>query len=356
MNVILCERAYFDSGWCKQILQGLKNELKKRRLEYTVIFELDGEPSFDNMYFIIGSDYRFMSDSVKRANRYGITPIVIFNQLNHIISGRYHSVSSDIGGSVAALVNWLKKRNKQSICLYGVNPESVSDISRSKRYTEISEMGRIFYNNASLSACFEDFIKSGENFDAVICTNDFAAISLVKNLMKRSPELLEKTDIISCSGSFISKYFGDVIRSLDINLTSLGANAYRVARAAQAGENISEISITVKWSMDFGDGEAASEYEDIKGEPNAFYDDGELTALMNIDKLIEKSDDTDKRIIGMLLDGRTYMDIADVCHLSEQSVKYRVKQYCEICCVSNRRELVLMLSEYRITGNDGSRA
>ncbi len=349
MNIILCEKSYFESNWCRQILSGLKNELKKRRLEYKVVFEIEND--LDNtILYIIGSDYRWMSNSVYSANSQGVTPIVIFNQLDHIIAGRYHSVSSDISGMVSSLVEWLKSRNKCNICLYGINPLSVADIGRTQSYLRSStESGRTFFNNGSLKKCFDDFIKSGEIFDGVICTNDYAAVSLVKNLLKHDEALLKKMDIISCSRSAISDFYSEYIRSVDVNFSSLGANAYAVSRTVAHGENISEISLTVKWDMTFGNGSSIPEYSCVHIESDGFYDDEELADLFKIDRLLEMCDELDKKIIALLLADKTYMEIADECHLVEQSVKYRVKGYTEICELKNRKELISLLNMYGIT-------
>ncbi len=345
MNMILCEKAYFESSWCKQILTGLKGELKKRRIPYKVVFHLEAT---EDSYFVIGSDYQWMASAVSKLNAKQVTPIVIFNQLNHILPGTYHSVSSDVGGSVTALIRWLKSKNKQNICLYGVNPKSISDISRSQSYTKTFEMGKIFYNSGSLKQCFLDFANCEETFDAVICTNDFAAISLVKNLRELHDDKFQNLEIISCSETSISACFTDVIKSVNINLTSLGTNAYQVLRASLKGENISEISITVKWDMEFRTEPIIISKDEETDVPDHFYMDKELSDLMYIDKLIEKCDDTDKQILRLLLSGDTYFDIAEACHIAEQSVKYRVKQYIEICRLKNRKELIGLLKEYHI--------
>ncbi len=348
MNFILCEKSYFESNWCRSILSGLKSELKKRRIEYKVVFEL-GDIAPETVLFIIGSDFRWMSNAVFSANSKGITPIVIFNQLDHMISGRYHSVSSDISGSISSLVEWLRSRNKCSICLYGINPSSVADISRAQSYLRsFSGSGATFFNNGSLKKCFEDFISSGEVFDGVICTNDYAAISLVKNLLRRDKALLERMDIISCSRSAISEFYSEYIRSVDVNFQSLGANAYAISRTLAHGENISEISLTVKWDMSFCNDGMLSECSGAHIEADGFYDDGELADLLKIDRLLERCDELDRKIIDLLMKDKTYMEIADECHLVEQSVKYRVKGYTEICSLKGRRELISLLGEYYV--------
>ncbi len=349
MNIILCEKNYYESNWCRQILLGLKNELKKRRMEYKLIFEFE---TFDKatILYVIGSDYRWMSEAVYHANTRGITPIVVFNQLDHIINGRYHSVSSDIGGSISSLIEWLKAENKDHICLYGINPTSTSDISRTESYfRRFTEGGRTFFNNGSLQKCFSDFMESGECFDAVICTNDFAAISLVKNLLAFDSAALPSLTIISCSKSALSDCFAPYIKSVDINFTSFGINAYAISRILAHGENISEIALTVKWDMTFGGKAPIPESPHLLFDDNGFYEDPELAALLKLDRLWEGCDILDKKLLRLLLLEKTYAEIAEECHLAEQSVKYRIKQYLAICELKKRKELLSLLREYHIT-------
>ncbi len=349
MNIILCEKNYFESNWCLQILQGLKSELKKRRMEYELLFDFQAFES-DTTLYVIGSDYRWISSAVANANSMGITPIVVFNQLDHIINGRYHSVSSDINGTVVSLLEWLKTENKKNICLYGINPSSVSDIGRSESYFRLfSEKGRSFVNSGSFEKCFADFRNSGECFDAVICTNDLAAVSLVRHLLETDPVALQGMTVVSCSKSAISECFGAYIRSVDINFTSFGTNAYAISRIVNHGQNISEIALTVKWDMNFDVEVPLCEGTRISLDDNGFYEDPELAQLLKLDRLLEHCDAIDKRIIGLLLADRTYAEIAEECYMAEQSVKYRVKQYLEICGLKNRRELIALFNDYHIT-------
>ncbi len=349
MNIILCEKNYYESNWCRQILHGLKNELKKRRMEYELIFEFEVFDQ-DVILYVIGSDFRWMSEAVCHANACGITPIVVFNQLDHIINGKYHSVSSDIGGSVTSLIEWLKAENKDHICLYGINPSSISDISRTESYfRRFAEGGRTFFNSGSLQKCFEDFREGGELFDAVICTNDFAAISLVKNLLAYDSTVLESLTVISCSKSALSDCFAPYIKSVDINFTSFGTNAYAISRILAHGENISEIALTVKWDMTFGEKIPVPESPHLLFGDNGFYEDPELAALLKLDRLWEGCDALDKKLLRLLLSEKTYAEIAEECHLAEQSVKYRVKQYLAICELKNRKDLLSLLREYHIS-------
>ncbi len=348
MNIILCEKNYFESNWCRQILSGLKNEFKKRRMEYEILFEPVPLPG-DTMLYVIGSDYHWMSEAVCHANAHGITPIVVFNQLHHGISGRYHSVSSDINGTLRSLMDGLRAEGKRKICLYGINPSSASDIGRSESYfNHLTESGKAFVNSGSLQKCFDDFLQSGEDFDTVICTNDLAAVSLVKHLMEQDRARLEQLTIVSCSRSAISACYGTRIRSVNVNFTSFGTNAYAISRIIAHGQNIAEVALTVQWDMSFGDTPSPAREAHHAREDNGFYEDPEFAALLKLDRLLEGCDALDKRIIGAMLEDKTYAEIAEMCYMAEQSVKYRVKHYIEVCRLQNRRELLALLNAYHI--------
>ena len=76
------------------------------------------------------------------------------------------------------LVELLRGRGHGRIALYGVNPQSVSDESRMDSYLAAlgGEDGRrhVFFNSGSLENCFEQFMARAQQYDAVICANDFA--------------------------------------------------------------------------------------------------------------------------------------------------------------------------------------
>lgn len=56
MNVILCEDFFEESIWCQKIYNGLKNELKKRRISYSKTSDPKAISCNDTVY-IIGSSY-----------------------------------------------------------------------------------------------------------------------------------------------------------------------------------------------------------------------------------------------------------------------------------------------------------
>ncbi len=149
--------------------------------------------------------------------------------------------------------------------------------------------------------------------------------------------------------SALSDCFASYIKSVDINFTSFGVNAYAISRILAHGENISEIALTVKWDMTFGGKTPVSESPHLRLDDNGFYEDPELAALLKLDRLWEGCDALDKKILRLLLSEKTYAKIAEECHLAEQSVKYRVKQYVEICALKNRKEFLSLLREYHIT-------
>ena len=181
MYRLMLEPAYAESVWCKQIVQGLIGELKKRREDHA----LEGTPATGDTVFIIGSQPHWLSGALCRCNELGIVPILLCNSQRKLPGGRYHCVCSDISGSMRQLTAGLKQRHGNRLALYGINPDSVGDHSRQAAFCLECADGQLFINEGSLARCYERFIARQEAFDAVICTNGFAAISLYRRLRQK---------------------------------------------------------------------------------------------------------------------------------------------------------------------------
>ena len=138
-------------------------------------------------------------------------PILISNEGSQRFDCRYSTVCSDVMSSMHDLVQWLYSRNCHRVGLYGVNPKSISDMSRLRAYqaaiAPVSSL--IYYNQTSLRKCFEELSTQKPWPDALICTNGFAAISLVRRLKAEQPEVFENLLIVSCQESALAGYYAE---------------------------------------------------------------------------------------------------------------------------------------------------
>ena len=80
--------------------------------------------------FIIASDREWTISAITQLNQYEIKPILICNQSEKLSGCIYSCVCSDINASMKNLLDTLKTKDKSRIALYGINNDSISDISR----------------------------------------------------------------------------------------------------------------------------------------------------------------------------------------------------------------------------------
>ena len=349
---ILLEPKYSKSFWCKKLYESLAEQLRYKRISFYEIY--DQVFSETETVFIIASNRKWIISSIKQLNKIGIHPILISNQSEEFPQCIYNSVCSDINTSMKNLFDKLQVLNKNKIALYGINTESSSDLSRVDGlldwFTHDFDSIQIFRNNGSLENCFNDFYSHVDEFDTIICANDFAAISLIKRLDKIEPKKLKKLHIISCAQSPISKYYRNYIDSINLNFEQYGKAAVYVFNAINKHKYISRLSLKVLWTFDEDNSSllATKNTCDFTLEPidNLFYDDPELNEMLIVEKALAYSNETERKILMFLINGYTVEKISELCYLSQEAIKYKINKIVANSGAENKNDLILKLKNY----------
>lgn len=352
MIAILTEPAYSDSIWCKQLLQSFKDRLKQKRIPFHEVSDRVDET--DDGVFILASDYHWIKATVTRLNAAGIKPILICNQAEPIHGCDYSCVCSDIGGSMKYLLGELKAAGRTRVALYGMNTSSISDIGRvdglfAFKDDSFNEM-RIFPNNGSLQNCFAEFFREYKSFDAVICANDFAAVSLVRNLLEKAPAALGNLKILSCAQTQLSAYYKDRITSVNMHFEQYGKAAVFLYETLKTHPYMAGMTVTVSWN---DENEKTPQHKTVTSVDEqsglAFYADGEMRDMLTTEQILNTCSDTDRLILFSLADGATLEETASRCFLTEGGVKYRIRRILAACGIADRATLLELLKKYLVT-------
>lgn len=351
MVSIITEPAYSASIWCNELFKSLTERLRHKRIPF---LKVSGElPENQDGVFLIASDYNWIKTTVKNLNLAGIKPILICNQSENIPGCAYSCVCSDIAGSMKYLLDELKSSGKTRVALYGVNTGSVSDIGRvdglfTYKDESFSKM-RIFANLGSLQECFREFIKEYKEFDAVICSNDFAAISLVRNLKTFAPDALDKLKILSCAKTKLSSFYKDTVTSVDMNFEQYGEAAVFIYEKLKTHPYFSGMTVTVKWKTeDKKEPEKNPPILDDRQSGTEFYSDSELKELLTAEKILNILSETDIRIISSLKSGLTIEQTAEKSNLTIGGVKYRLKRILDESGLNDKSEILSVIDKYTI--------
>lgn len=356
MILIMVEPSYSNSIWCQNLVDGLVAELKLKRIAFRFISSVDELDDKCHFIYVIGSVSGWVRGVLESCDRAGIYPILLSNQTFHRFPIRYSAVCSDTANSIKHLVSTLRSMGRLRIALYGVNPNSIPDESRKTCFLAAQNghgLEDIFVNDGSLEQCYLDFRNRSSDYDAVICANDFAAISLVRNLSRDDPEELERLSVIGCAETRLTEFYGKHILSIRVNFREYGRAAVTLLDTLRRNPYLSNIVMAIRW--DFSPlntlqapvpHQPPSQLPQIPEVGDTFYADQELRDMLRLEQLLNECDNVDKAMIRYLVAGESYEVIADRCFVTVSTVKYRIRKMLSISQSSNRAALVALVREY----------
>lgn len=356
MILVFVETTYANSIWCQNLIDGLVAELKLKRISFRFISSLEELDARCPFLYVIGSSSEWVRAVLEASTHKGIYPILLCNQAFHELDMTYSTVCSDTSGSMQHLVDTLHSVGRSRIAMYGVNPHSVSDDSRQKAFhaaTRQQNRQDVFVNNGSLEYCFCQFRGRISEYDAVICANDFAAISLVRNLLREAPEELDRLLVIGCAETRLTEYYNDHVLSIRVNFLEYGRAAVMLLESLKRNPYLSHIVMAIRW--DFSPLTTLRKLAAVKTEAcpasipepkDVFYQDRELDNMLRLERLLNECDDLDREVIGSLLQGEPYESISERCFVTVSTIKYRVRKMISLSKAESRSDLLRLLREY----------
>ncbi len=352
MVAILRDAIYAQSLWGQRLYQSLVEELRQKRIPFCDITETC--PADCDAVFVIATDPAWTKAVIRQLNDAGRRPILLCNQTENLGGCVYSAVCSDVNTSMKNILDTLKAQKKTRVALYGVNFRSLSDISRVNtlfcwREDAFATMD-VFENEGSLEQCFDTFFPHVAEFEAVICANDFAALSLVKRLRQKAPDVLEKLTVISCAETNIATAYRQYITTLHMHFELYGKAAVYIYESLGKRPYLTGMTVNVAWDLDANAPSTvvADAVITLPVTEDAFYADPELHAMMIAERALGTADDIDRVILQSICNGKNYSETADTCFMAESSVKYRVKRLISQSGAADKTALVTALKEHGI--------
>ncbi len=351
MIKILIDPIYSSSVWCENLKHSLVSELKKKRISFKFTDSCE-TLSADDSVFIISSDRDFTFNTIAILNSRNIQPILICNQNDALVGLNYSCVCSDIYGTIKSIFISLKQKGKKHPAMFGINKKSLSDMSRLESAlhfgNEFPNGIQVFYNDGSVSNCFEQFEKDSDKFDSIVCANDFVAISFLRHAQESFGEKLHDLIIYSCAKSEISELYHGQFISPRTNYQDFGKAAVYIYEKTLKHKFMSNITIRICDPIDTGVSEHSAEnpYQKDQLESDAFYKDPEIREMICIEKLLCNCDEIDRKIIRLMQENISHDDICSLCFLSANGLKYRIRRILTDCDFRDKKDLIDITLKY----------
>lgn len=352
----LGDPTYQKSNWYNNILKGLIDIKRQKRFSLMLLNELEDlekiEITDEDALFVIGTNSTWLQLVIPKCESYFQNRVIVLgNHNSRNRMGQYSVVTQNISHDIQLLYTYLASYNRKNIALYGINPESTSDAFRKECFLALgNNEENIFYNVGSLTKCCEHFLSKSEKYNAVICANDYAAISLIR-FFKNNPSFF----VTSCGGGLLlTHYFSPKITHTLVDYTAFGKAGLALYQILIKNRDIHSINVYLTSHLSIGE---TTNNLPLQQEPvstviasskahDVFYSDTEVDEMLRVEMLLNKCDDTDFCIINSLLEGMTYAQISDKIFMSVNGIKYKLKSMFQICHVSSKAEFIELLKKY----------
>ena len=238
---LLIEPEYASSTWCDQIVSGLITEAKNKKIDY--VFQMDDfTSSSEDMIALIGNSSAWIQYTVKQIQQHHPAHIILIS--NTPYTSFITNICTNFYQSMLDILSYLRNDcGKKNIALYGINESSYTDLHKLQGFKQSKH---VYYNRGDLHVCFQEFYENIALYDAVICANDYAAISLLHNLKQLAPEQIERLFLISFSDLHISKIYKPSITTVSLNYYEYGRAAINLYRLLLKNPQVALGSLNIK--------------------------------------------------------------------------------------------------------------
>lgn len=358
MLYLLVEKEYLDFPWCQRSLRGLEDEARKKRLSIREISSLDQIPADDPDAGVLlaGATESWFRTQVALANVRGHYPITLNDSLCTSADESCSSVTMDLRDSVRLSVNYLHSLGRKNLALYGINPHSSTDPSRAEIFSYLTGRSEHIYKvETTFDDMFNRFRWHLDEYDGIICANDYAAVSLVQHLRAIGVDPTKNPYVMGTGNMHLSRISNPSITSVSDDYEHFGRAAVAIYNLMVREKSISTVSIKLHSRLHIRQTTGNEPYLRVNREepivpedpvPNVFYTDGEVVDMAKMEALLHQCDDTDLLIIKALVAGASYAEIAAQCFISETAAKYRVRKMENLCDVTSRAKLQEYLKQF----------
>lgn len=338
---IVLEEKYRETTWCERIISGIEQQSKAKKIKFDFKFG-DFESDVTDAIIVVGTTPAWIYETINLIKSQHRSFIILVSNRPYSLS--VSNVCTDLYSAVKNVLSYLENCGREQIALYGVNPSSTAD---NIKLSAFEQKENVYYNFGDLRECRNKFLKDIDKYDSVICTNDYAAVSLINYLKKEKPRALKELFMVGFANTHLGRINEPSVTSVALNYEEYGRSAVDIYRMLEKNPNLQSVNVNVKSEIVIRDttnniqlDEKDSEFADTESKDFKFYDDTEVQRMVKIEKLFENCHENDITMLSMLANGESYEKTAEKCFMTVNGIKYRLDRLCRICGFEGRRELI----------------
>ena len=370
---VLTEPNFRSYLWAAQTMEGVAQEAARRKYK-TVTLDAEAYKTIDydrlfgderRMLIVIGTSVSWMPGALACFNSRSIESVVIsFDPSETTLPAGM--VRMDYVGAISHLLAYLSSCGRRRIALYGYNPNSSADNIKLRFFSNwcknrgYSAEERVFFNYADLSACYARMRPRVRQFDAVICANDIAAVSLLSHLRADGVRVPEDLFVTAFGDSLIAARVDPPLTIATLDHRELGRQAVLLFYHRCRQPSTASVSARVRSKLivrgstacmpDMTSITLPEDDADAFESSINFYNDPEAERLLRAETLLSAADELDMRLLSGLLAGCSLEKLEQTLFLTASALQYRKKRLMNIARCAHTSDLLEFLRFCREKG------
>lgn len=366
--VILSDPFYASSIWSQEIISGFREAAAKKRDNIQIkicnmdtLEQLELDPA--KPVVLTNSSLYNLSATIQKLQQFRI-PILLSGVDGAPFGSNVSSVTSDLPLAMTQMVQYLLFHGKEKIALVGFWPSSKNDmafrdaaLTASRQFGFPIEASSIYYWKHQLSESLVHFLREYRRYDAVICPNDTIAICLCRSCREQGIRIPEDLFITGASNMRISQEFEPSISTIGMDFREIGKETYYTWKHLTDPERkcscmrlfLPAHIIPRESTANLPFVDSARQANPKQPQPidpdNQFFLDPMINALIRFEDCLSNRDETDKKIIMAIVQGKSYEEMEELLFMSSSAIRYRRNRIFRDAGVTNRAEFEKLLTE-----------
>ncbi len=365
-RVICCcvEPQYRASLWAEQTLDGLRREAIRKKMRVLEISPAEAEWTCadalrrEGMCVVIGTSVNWTPDTVSSLLSSGIQVLLVSFDAGEP-GGVRGQVLMDHAGATKKLLRYLEACGKNRTAFFAFNPESYADMVKLNTARLLGKGDRkdVFPNSGDLLDCCGALMERRGEYDSVLCANDIAAVSLLRQLRRHNIKVPEEMYMASYGNLALGSRSRPGITCVTLDHTEMGRQA--AALYACLGHMPPDSTLTVhvptrlviRGSTAGFQADASPDTAAVRAQCVDFYHDPEAEELLAMEAMLCGCDETDMKMLSLIARGAGTEEMQKQLFLSASAIQYRKKQLMKAagCTPRSWQEFLLKCTELGIT-------
>lgn len=353
---IICQPGAEQTHWCALYLKGARSEAKRKGDSLALLSLEDALAQFKTKKpvcaAILSTSRSWTAAAAESLSDVGVEPVVIGGASRD--NYRHASyVYMDYREATYQLIEYLRSYARGRIALFAVSTDSATDMIKRDAFLSYDRCRErdVFYYTGSdglMNATCKQFLEVCRNYDAVLCANDAGAVILMHQLTDAGVRIPEDLFLCTFGDMAISTCGSKTLTMARLNCPEIGKQTVAMCRLLTSAENISGISTKIRCELVVGDTTASlpivtktlGTLHRQSGETSGFHSDPSVSRIFQAEKILSACDAIDIDLLKLIIKGYKYFDIAEILHVSESTIKYRLKRIISIAGLSSRDEVI----------------